>query len=105
MVTLMSDTVVGSVFKHFPGILSQTEWKDELKKHGDSYIPASYVKYIEAAGARVVPILVNQTDLYYDKMFNSMNGYVSFFVSWFECWVKDKDTRYLLLTGQKAISC
>jgi len=56
------------------GILSQTEWKDDLQKHGDSYIAASYVKYIESAGARVVPVLVNQTELYYDMIFNSING-------------------------------
>lgn len=56
------------------GILSQKEWNDSLRKHGDAYIAASYVKYIESAGARVVPVLVNQTDLYYDMIFNSVNG-------------------------------
>ncbi|PIK45365.1 hypothetical protein BSL78_17786 [Apostichopus japonicus] len=41
------------------GILSQ-ESVESLKKFGPTYIPASYVKFIESAGARVVPILVNQ---------------------------------------------
>ncbi|XP_072043766.1 gamma-glutamyl hydrolase-like isoform X1 [Amphiura filiformis] len=56
------------------GILSQTEWNDQLIKHGDAYLAASYVKYIESAGARVAPVFVNQTQLYYNKIFNSVNG-------------------------------
>ncbi|KAK8757493.1 hypothetical protein V5799_004875 [Amblyomma americanum] len=39
-----------------------------------TYIAASYVKFIEAAGGRVVPIFVNQTEDYYRKVFNSVNG-------------------------------
>ena len=39
-----------------------------------SYIGAAYVKYIEQAGARVVPVLINQTDEYYDTIFKSTNG-------------------------------
>uniref|UniRef100_L7M012 folate gamma-glutamyl hydrolase n=1 Tax=Rhipicephalus pulchellus TaxID=72859 RepID=L7M012_RHIPC len=40
----------------------------------NTYIAASYVKYIEASGGRVVPIFVNQTRDYYKKLFNSVNG-------------------------------
>lgn len=39
-----------------------------------TYIAASYVKFIEASGGRVVPIFVNQTDEYYERIFNSVNG-------------------------------
>jgi len=39
-----------------------------------SYIGAAYVKYIESAGARVVPVLINQDDAYYEMIFNSTNG-------------------------------
>ncbi|CAG2113023.1 unnamed protein product, partial [Medioppia subpectinata] len=39
-----------------------------------SYIAASYVKYLEGAGARVVPIMVNQTDEYYKRMIEMTNG-------------------------------
>jgi len=39
-----------------------------------SYIAASYVKYIESAGARVVPIKINQPDEYYTSLFDSING-------------------------------
>ncbi|KAL1269367.1 hypothetical protein QQF64_031656 [Cirrhinus molitorella] len=37
------------------GILTQ-EVDDYMKKFGKTYIPSSYVKYIESGGARVVPI-------------------------------------------------
>ena len=39
-----------------------------------SYIAASYVKYIESAGARVVPVLINQPEKYYQTIFDSTNG-------------------------------
>ena len=39
-----------------------------------SYISAAYVKYIEQAGARVVPVLINQDLDYYEKIFSSTNG-------------------------------
>ena len=39
-----------------------------------SYIAASYVKYIESAGARVVPVLINQPGEYYQTIFDSTNG-------------------------------
>ena len=59
------------------GILAQ-ELSSSLEPwYGDnytSYIGAAYVKYIEQAGARVVPVLINQTDEYYDTIFKSTNG-------------------------------
>lgn len=39
-----------------------------------TYIAASYVKFVEAAGARVVPILVNQDQEYYERLLSSING-------------------------------
>merc|ERR1711874_949634 len=36
----------------------------------------SYVKFLESGGARVVPILNNQTDAYYEKMVSSLNGVI-----------------------------
>jgi len=58
------------------GVLSQ-ELDDSIAtifpdKH--SYIAASYIKYIEGAGARAVPILIDQPEEYYMKMFESING-------------------------------
>ncbi|XP_069700745.1 gamma-glutamyl hydrolase-like [Periplaneta americana] len=39
-----------------------------------SYIAASYVKFMEAAGARVVPIWLNMSVSYYKQMISSING-------------------------------
>ncbi len=41
-----------------------------------SYIGAAYVKHIESAGARVVPVRINMEDSYYEMIFNSTNGLV-----------------------------
>lgn len=49
------------------GILSQelsVSIKERFPEY-KSFIAASYVKSVEAAGARVVPILIGQNDSYY----------------------------------------
>ena len=46
------------------GIVAQTTY-GKRRRHGPSYFAASYVKYLEAAGARVVPVKINQTEEYY----------------------------------------
>uniref|UniRef100_A0A8C7WWD0 folate gamma-glutamyl hydrolase n=1 Tax=Oryzias sinensis TaxID=183150 RepID=A0A8C7WWD0_9TELE len=52
------------------GVLSQ-----ELSHpNQSSYIAASYVKFLESAGARVVPVLINQSPEDYQKLFLSING-------------------------------
>lgn len=38
------------------GVLAQEILQSDYDAKGSSYIPASYVKYLEGAGARVVPI-------------------------------------------------
>ncbi|XP_069109971.1 gamma-glutamyl hydrolase-like, partial [Argopecten irradians] len=43
---------------------------------GDTYILATYVKWLESGGARVVPIRVKESDEYYEKLFKSINGLV-----------------------------
>ena len=64
-------------YRPIVGILAQ-ELSSSLEPwYGEnytSYIGAAYVKYIEQAGARVVPVLINQTDEYYDTIFKSTNG-------------------------------
>eukprot|EP00794_Sanderia_malayensis_P000351 gene351-984_t len=50
-----------------PGLLPP-----EIK--GDSYLAASYVKYIESAGGRVVPILTTTNEEELKVIFNSING-------------------------------
>merc|ERR1719288_616609 len=39
-----------------------------------SYIAASYVKFVESGGARVVPVMINQPEEYYRTIFKSTNG-------------------------------
>ena len=60
------------------GVLTQ-ELTDQLKEmFGDwnytTYIAASYVKYLESAGARVLPVFTDMPDIYYEKVFNYTNG-------------------------------
>ncbi|KAM8882079.1 gamma-glutamyl hydrolase [Synchiropus picturatus] len=54
------------------GVLAQDVFRP--KPHQTAYLAASYVKYLEAAGARVVPIMVNRPQEEYEKLFNSING-------------------------------
>ncbi|KAK7491912.1 hypothetical protein BaRGS_00016931 [Batillaria attramentaria] len=42
--------------------------------YGDTYIPATYVKYLESAGARVVPVLAGEPESYYNDLFSKING-------------------------------
>ncbi|KAK0049244.1 gamma-glutamyl hydrolase A-like isoform X1 [Biomphalaria pfeifferi] len=42
--------------------------------YGEEYIQASYVKYLEMAGARVVAIKGNQSQEYYEDLFKKING-------------------------------
>ncbi|XP_058795648.1 uncharacterized protein LOC131666769 [Phymastichus coffea] len=59
------------------GILSQEiskRWTKVYRDTYDSYIAASYVKYIESAGARVVPIWIGQDENYYKNMISKING-------------------------------
>ncbi|CAM9775612.1 unnamed protein product [Lampetra planeri] len=55
------------------GVLAQ-QTHGNLARHGSTYIAASYIKYLEAAGARVAPIRVNLTNAEYEKVFYSING-------------------------------
>ncbi|XP_035474755.1 gamma-glutamyl hydrolase isoform X1 [Scophthalmus maximus] len=54
------------------GVLAQEVYLPQ--RNETSYIAASYVKFLEAAGARVVPVTINQTLEEYKTLFNSING-------------------------------
>ncbi|XP_039971601.1 zgc:171566 [Xiphias gladius] len=56
------------------GVLAQENLPGDQFAQGSSYIAASYVKYLEGAGARVVPIRINRTEEEYAKIFYSING-------------------------------
>uniref|UniRef100_A0A8C4VGB6 folate gamma-glutamyl hydrolase n=1 Tax=Gopherus evgoodei TaxID=1825980 RepID=A0A8C4VGB6_9SAUR len=55
-------------------ILAQKTRFKTFRKYGRSYIAASYVKFVESAGARVVPIRLYRSEKEYDKLFQSING-------------------------------
>uniref|UniRef100_A0A671K7Z0 folate gamma-glutamyl hydrolase n=1 Tax=Sinocyclocheilus anshuiensis TaxID=1608454 RepID=A0A671K7Z0_9TELE len=54
------------------GVLAQEVY--DPPPHRNSYIAASYVKFLESAGARVVPLMINKSDDEYRKLFKSING-------------------------------
>ncbi|XP_034003702.1 gamma-glutamyl hydrolase-like [Trematomus bernacchii] len=54
------------------GVLAQEVYSQ--KPNQTAYIAASYVKFLESAGARVVPVMINQPMEEYKKLFNSING-------------------------------
>ncbi|XP_071750984.1 gamma-glutamyl hydrolase [Centroberyx gerrardi] len=56
------------------GILTQMVVDDAMKPFGTTYIPASYVKYMESSGSRVVPVRLTHTTAEYEKIFHSING-------------------------------
>uniref|UniRef100_A0A3Q1HGA5 folate gamma-glutamyl hydrolase n=1 Tax=Anabas testudineus TaxID=64144 RepID=A0A3Q1HGA5_ANATE len=55
-------------------VLAQEILQSDYDAKGSSYIPASYVKYLEGAGARVVPIRINLKEEEYQHIFDSING-------------------------------
>ncbi|KAM9361114.1 gamma-glutamyl hydrolase [Symphorus nematophorus] len=56
------------------GVLTQIVVDEDLKPFGRTYIPASYVKYIESAGSRVMPIRLTLTTAEYENIFRQING-------------------------------
>eukprot|EP00026_Physarum_polycephalum_P012768 Phypoly_transcript_13097.p1 GENE.Phypoly_transcript_13097~~Phypoly_transcript_13097.p1 ORF type:complete len:315 (+),score=38.94 Phypoly_transcript_13097:117-1061(+) len=57
------------------GVYTQPSDSD-LQQFGEQFIAASYVKFIEGAGARVVPIryTINSSEI--ESLFNSLNGFL-----------------------------
>jgi gamma-glutamyl hydrolase len=39
-----------------------------------SYLAASYVQWVQAGGARAVPIIIGKDEQYYRELFSSLNG-------------------------------
>ena len=60
----------GLNYRPIIGILAQTT----VSPNSTTYIGASYVKFLESAGARVVPIFIDRKDSYYENMFQHTNG-------------------------------
>ncbi|CAJ0968397.1 unnamed protein product [Ranitomeya imitator] len=56
------------------GVLTQETHFENLQHLGSSYLAASYVKTLESAGARVIPIRINLAEEEYVKIFTAING-------------------------------
>ncbi|XP_046853312.1 gamma-glutamyl hydrolase-like [Xenia sp. Carnegie-2017] len=56
------------------GILAQSTEGENFQKFGSSYISASYIKYIESSGARVVPVRNDLNENETEELFRSING-------------------------------
>ncbi|TRY86447.1 hypothetical protein DNTS_018466 [Danionella cerebrum] len=54
------------------GVLAQEVFSPEPQRN--SYIAASYVKFLESAGARVVPLMIDKPEDEYTRLFRSING-------------------------------
>ncbi|XP_013190528.2 gamma-glutamyl hydrolase A isoform X2 [Amyelois transitella] len=72
-------TEEGIEYNHRPiiGILAQEQsysLKDKYPENFTSYIAASYVKDVEASGARVVPVMIGKDRSYYENLLNKING-------------------------------
>lgn len=58
------------------GVLTQLVSDEAMKPFGRTYIPASYVKYIESGGSRVMPIRLTLTTAEYESIFSRINGLI-----------------------------
>lgn len=56
------------------GILTQIVSDEVMKPFGSTYIPSSYVKFIESGGSRVMPIRLTLDTAEYEKIFREING-------------------------------
>lgn len=56
------------------GILTQMVSDEVMKPFGSTYIPASYVKYTESGGSRVMPIRLTLSNAEYEEIFKRING-------------------------------
>ncbi|MEQ2228983.1 hypothetical protein ILYODFUR_014244 [Ilyodon furcidens] len=56
------------------GVLTQIVSDDVMKPFGRTYIPDSYVNYIESGGSRVMPIRLTLSTAEYKSIFKKING-------------------------------
>ncbi|KAL5018134.1 hypothetical protein ScPMuIL_003856 [Solemya velum] len=73
-ITTASLNTLGAAVNERPivGVLLQETSNPSL--HGDTYVPTPYIKYLESAGARVVPVRVKKPYSYYKRLFSQING-------------------------------
>uniref|UniRef100_A0A3Q2QXI7 folate gamma-glutamyl hydrolase n=1 Tax=Fundulus heteroclitus TaxID=8078 RepID=A0A3Q2QXI7_FUNHE len=56
------------------GVLTQIVSDEVMKPFGETYIPDSYVNYIESGGSRVMPIRLTLSTAEYESIFKKING-------------------------------
>ncbi|XP_017267771.1 gamma-glutamyl hydrolase [Kryptolebias marmoratus] len=56
------------------GVLTQLVSDDVMKPFGRTFIPDSYVNYIESGGSRVMPIRLTFSTAEYENIFKKING-------------------------------
>ncbi|XP_056275810.1 gamma-glutamyl hydrolase [Pseudoliparis swirei] len=56
------------------GILTQIVSDEVMKPFGRTFIPSSYVKFIESGGSRVMPIRLTLKTTEYENIFRNING-------------------------------
>jgi gamma-glutamyl hydrolase len=76
ILTIVSATLRGTINdRPIIGVFTQPTTSTEGDCGGDClYIAASYIKYLESAGGRVVPINYHASNEELDKIFSSVNG-------------------------------
>ncbi|XP_055606188.1 gamma-glutamyl hydrolase-like [Uranotaenia lowii] len=71
--TLISKPTSGEQLNEEP-IFGVLVLETDFSEQYTSYLPASYVKFLEGAGARVVPIWINRTREYYRDILSQLDG-------------------------------
>jgi len=75
LLALLYTTTQGLNLRPIVGVVSQPpDPTNDTHPTGPQIIIASYVKWLESAGARVVPVLVNESTSDLTNLFNSING-------------------------------
>ncbi|XP_066449478.1 gamma-glutamyl hydrolase-like [Eleutherodactylus coqui] len=72
--TLLYPDVLGKNERPIIGIITQEVSDEVFLQYGKTYIADSYVKFLESAGSRVVPIRLNLSEDEYIHLFHSING-------------------------------
>ncbi|XP_043477631.1 gamma-glutamyl hydrolase A-like [Leptopilina heterotoma] len=67
--SINNDPIIGVLTQEMAGYMGH-KYSNQYK----SYIAASYVKFIEGAGARCVPIWIGRNDSYYEDIMSKING-------------------------------
>ncbi len=76
MVIAIGDGSAKKNYEPIIGVLSQQLSSKMKEKYpdSDSYIAASYIKWVESGGARAVPIFINRPTEYYHEIMGKING-------------------------------